>query len=522
MIHIIKCSFIAISIWILSGTFNYSFSQQTNKSPKPIDWKLVDSLKKKIEALPDSLSYHRAYLKAIGWTGELYWHAEEFQSRFDSTENEMQNQYAKWLKQFPKTAAVYEAIGSAFYESESPKATVYLKKAIELNPKNAEIYLKLAIDAERWGKQQAAEEYMRLASVTDPENPAYSFYYAMYFDEKDINLFRQKIDALVKKNPEHERGAQGLYWLGVAVKNRDEKIKVYEELLEKYPPEKSNWSFSGMYKLFELYLFEKKYTAAVQLAERLKAKQGWLDYLAFAKGITYIQELIDNQHFKPAYDSISKIKAVRFNKFLSNTVLLEAELANKTGNTDAAYKKLVELFAKNPTDELQDAITIYAGKLNKAPATVKKDIWEVRNKSVKPAYPFELGLYTSAKNAKLSDYKGKVVLLTFWFPGCGPCRAEFPHFENVVKKFKGNELAYLGINVFPKQDDYVLPFMKGTNYSFTPLKATSEWAEKNYGVRGEPTNFLIDKEGNIVYANFRIDQENERTLELMINSLFEK
>jgi thiol-disulfide isomerase/thioredoxin len=115
-----------------------------------------------------------------------------------------------------------------------------------------------------------------------------------------------------------------------------------------------------------------------------------------------------------------------------------------------------------------------------------------------------------------------VVLITFWFPGCGPCRAEFPHFENVVKKYNKKELVYLGINVLPNQDDYVLPFMKGTKYSFMPLKATSDWAEKNYGVRGEPTNFLLDKEGNIVFANFRTDQNNERTLELMINSLLEK
>jgi peroxiredoxin len=61
--------------------------------------------------------------------------------------------------------------------------------------------------------------------------------------------------------------------------------------------------------------------------------------------------------------------------------------------------------------------------------------------------------------------------------------------------------------------------MKATKYSFTPLKATSVWAEKHFGVRGQPTNFLLDKEGNIVFANFRTDQHNERTLEIMIDSL---
>jgi hypothetical protein len=73
--------------------------------------------------------------------------------------------------------------------------------------------------------------------------------------------------------------------------------------------------------------------------------------------------------------------------------------------------------------------------------------------------------------------------------------------------------------VLPIQDDYVLPFMKGTGYSFIPLRATNDWAQEKYGVRGQPTNFLIDKEGNIVFANFRTTADNERTLELMIRSL---
>jgi hypothetical protein len=89
----------------------------------------------------------------------------------------------------------------------------------------------------------------------------------------------------------------------------------------------------------------------------------------------------------------------------------------------------------------------------------------------------------------------------------------------VVKKFSQKNLAYLGINVLPNQDDYVMPFMKKTKYSFTPLKSTNDWAEKYYNVKGQPTNFLLDKEGNIVFAYFRTNQENERTLELMIDSL---
>ncbi|MEO6980670.1 MAG: TlpA disulfide reductase family protein, partial [Mucilaginibacter sp.] len=153
---------------------------------------------------------------------------------------------------------------------------------------------------------------------------------------------------------------------------------------------------------------------------------------------------------------------------------------------------------------------------------VVKDIAALRDSKAVAAYPFDLGLYTSDGKLSLKDLKGKVTLLTFWFPGCGPCRGEFPHFQAVIDKFKGDAVEYVGINVLPEQDAYVLPFMKNTKFSFIPLRGNSEFAKQNYGVRGEPTNFLIDKDGKIVFKKFRIDGANHRTLELMIASLLQK
>jgi hypothetical protein len=61
--------------------------------------------------------------------------------------------------------------------------------------------------------------------------------------------------------------------------------------------------------------------------------------------------------------------------------------------------------------------------------------------------------------------------------------------------------------------------LKNTHYSFIPLRGTREFAAKYYNVQGEPENFLIDKNGKIIFQDFRIDSSNERTLEMMISSL---
>ncbi len=83
-------------------------------------------------------------------------------------------------------------------------------------------------------------------------------------------------------------------------------------------------------------------------------------------------------------------------------------------------------------------------------------------------------------------------------------------------------MVYVGIDVSPEQDPYVLPLLKNTKFSFIPLRGTQEFAKNNYGVDGEPTNFLIDKDGKIIFKDFRIDNTNHRTLELMISSLLGK
>jgi len=513
--------FVIISL-ALTGFASQAFSQKTIRSLEPINWKKVATCIKAVETNPDTLSLHEEYIKSIGWTGSLYWKSDIYPARFDSVVSIMEEQYKKWLSKYPNSPVIPLAIGSAFWDGESPKALEYLKKAVQIDPKLADGYFKLSIDAERWGNEEQAREYMKAAMEAEPNDPAYAFYYAMYFDKIDMDVFRSKIYDLVKKFPTHERAAQGLYWLGVNTKDINSKTKIYEELRSLYPPLKSSWSASGMWTLFCNYMTTGQFNEAIKLAQDMQQKQGWADQLRFAKGYFAIKQLIEKENFITANDSIQALKKLNLRIPGSSLALFEADVIDKTGNTIDAYESLINKQAKEPTDELQEAIKVYAYKLEKSDSEISKDIWLIRDKNTKPATPFELGLYSSENKVKLSDYQGKVILLTFWFPGCGPCRGEFPNFEHVVHKFKPTEIAYLGINVSPVQDQYVVPFIKGTKYSFTPLRATSEWAAQAYGVWGEPTNFLIDKKGNIVYSHFRTDDENERTLELMIQSLLEK
>lgn len=476
----------------------------------------ADKLKTVITKYPDSLGAHRQFIEAFRKSIPN----ASFRNG-DSVVSLLKDQYTHWAKQFPKSATVPFAIGEAYADVESPKAKPYLLEAVKLDPKLAKAWMDLSIDADRWGDQNGAREYMGKASAADPSDPGYAFYYAMDFEHIDGQKWRTMLYDLAKRFPQNERGAQGLYWLGARSRDTAEKIKVYEQLRASYPPAKFSWSAGGMEDLFSIYLKTDARKAAA-LAAALKGQEGWGTKDTLAGKIIAANTYMEQQQFREAANLLAGLKSPGYRRQQTFITLLKARAQHGMGNTKDAYNALAAIYAKDPTDDVRSELEIYGKAQGKDPQQIDNDIWQIKEQTIKPAPPFNLGLYTSSGTASLEDYKGKVVLLTFWFPGCGPCRGEFPHFQNVMDKFKGQEVAYVGINVSPDQDDYVLPFMKGTGYSFTPLRATDDWAAKVYKVRGEPTNFLIDQKGQLVFTDFRIDGSNERTLELMIRSVLER
>ena len=139
----------------------------------------------------------------------------------------------------------------------------------------------------------------------------------------------------------------------------------------------------------------------------------------------------------------------------------------------------------------------------------------------RPAAP-ELSLprLQQGGSASLADYKGKVVLINFWYPSCGPCRGEFPTLQRVLDKYQDRGFAILSLNVLPEEKDFVMPYLTRNGFTFRPLETTTDWAEKTYGARGFPTNLLVDGDGRIIFKPGIIRSPREqRTFELQIESL---
>jgi len=115
----------------------------------------------------------------------------------------------------------------------------------------------------------------------------------------------------------------------------------------------------------------------------------------------------------------------------------------------------------------------------------------------KPAPDFELPTLDGSPAVKLSNLKGKTVMLDFWATWCPPCRAALPDVNSARKAFADKGFVLLTINNEPKADD-VKAWMKKEGYTFTVLRDMERKASSAYKVTGIPTNVLIGPDGNVL------------------------
>lgn len=134
----------------------------------------------------------------------------------------------------------------------------------------------------------------------------------------------------------------------------------------------------------------------------------------------------------------------------------------------------------------------------------------------KPALDFEELMTDGKTKMKLSDLKGKVVLLDFWASWCGPCRKENPNVVNLYGKYKDAGFTVMSVSLDRDKAAWLAAIEKDKLSWPNHVSDLGHWSSKvpqMYQVKGIPFTVLIDQQGNIVKTNLRgeaLDQELKR------------
>lgn len=120
---------------------------------------------------------------------------------------------------------------------------------------------------------------------------------------------------------------------------------------------------------------------------------------------------------------------------------------------------------------------------------------------------FTLPAYSpdGSSRLSLSEYKGKVVLLDFWFKSCGPCMEAMPHYNALQNSFDKKDFALLTVNVEDPEED--IKFFYNKHHPVYPMLFNGGALWRSLGFTGCPSSVLIDRSGEVVETFFGFNKE---------------
>jgi thiol-disulfide isomerase/thioredoxin len=122
------------------------------------------------------------------------------------------------------------------------------------------------------------------------------------------------------------------------------------------------------------------------------------------------------------------------------------------------------------------------------------------------------------RTVRLSDYKGKVVLINFWATWCPPCRAEMPDLVNWQRQYRIKGLQVIGITYPPQKKGEVRQFTRSLKVNYPITIGTEETRKLFFQGDTLPLTVVIDREGNIreVIEGILLPEEFEQKIKPLL------
>jgi tetratricopeptide (TPR) repeat protein len=325
----------------------------------------------------------------------------------------LKTQYEQSARQHPARAVYQVALG--LLTNDDDQADAYYNKALALDPRSAKAHFLLARNADSRGDWDTQRAHLKAAVENNPGEPRYLMAYAVANRKSDSARFRELALQVVDRFPASPVAAEALYNLADASPNA-ERREYLDRLRASYPVDRFPSSASAMNTLYaELTEPAEALALAREMVRALPAVTVWPLRVVAQEAMTQAKTLVGSAKWDEALALLEKTPPPSGNHGTTWT-LLKAQAAAGAGRREQAYKMLVESAAALPDARIDAALPAYATALGKTAGDVDADVWGSRDARAKPAAAFSLTSLRDGAPVQLADFRGRVVLLAFWYP----------------------------------------------------------------------------------------------------------
>jgi len=364
----------------------------------------VAAFRKAIAADPDFVDAHQRLIEVT--------QRQQLQDVQSTSLLRLKRQYEQWARQHP-TRAVYQ-VALGLLAKDADQADAYFNKALAVAPSSASAHFLLARNADTRGDWDAQRKHLKAAVENNPDEPRYLLRYAVAHLKSDPARFRELALQVVARFPASPSAAEALYNLADASSTL-ERRGYLDRLRASYPVDRFTYAASAMNMLYADLEPSDALALARDMVRSLPAAAVWPLRVAAQEAMTRAKTLIGGGQCDEALGLLEKTPPPSGNHGTTWT-LLKAEAAAGAGNREQAYKTLVESAAVSPDARVDAALPKYAADLGKTSRDVDADVWSLRDARATPAAAFTLPSVRDGAPVQLADFRGRVVLLAFWYP----------------------------------------------------------------------------------------------------------
>lgn len=196
--------------------------------------------------------------------------------------------------------------------------------------------------------------------------------------------------------------------------------------------------------------------------------------------------------------------------FVKDLYFVHLAFAKKHRNTYVGLISLANVAAQvEMANEVQELYQSLPDKFKKSPVGkgIPASISSSKNTKLGALAVDIVQNNPEGKPLKLSDYKGKYVLIDFWASWCGPCREENPNLVKTYQEFKDKGFEIFGVSLDTPGDHLKwINAIKNDQLTWPQVSDLRGWeneAAKIYGIRSIPASFLVDPSGKIIAKDLR-------------------